>query len=332
MMAGRIVVRALLLWMMVAAPAWPHEVRPVALGIVERGALEYQIELRVPQSIEPDNRPSVRWPDGCRENPAGMLRCEQALAGQTLVLEWPLYNPSVTTLARYTTQDGHSRTAVLTPESPTWTVPVDPATRDVVRGYFVLGVEHILGGWDHLLFVAGLLLIARGWRALLLAVSGFTLAHSLTLSLAALGFVHVPIPPTEAAIALSILFLAREALQPPGRSLAQRFPLFVSALFGLLHGLGFAAALGEVGLPQREIAWALLFFNLGVEAGQLVFICVLLAATLLINRAMTRLALDQPHWRANARAGMAYLIGIPAAFWLLQRLPLQFAAQWWHSA
>ena len=131
-------------------------------------------------------------------------------------------------------------------------MPAEPSTGDVVRGYFVLGVQHILGGWDHLLFVTGLLLIARGWRALLLAVSGFTLAHSLTLSLAALGFVHVPIPPTEAAIALSILFLAREALQPPGRSLAQRFPLFVSALFGLLHGLGFAAALGEVGLPPAR--------------------------------------------------------------------------------
>jgi hypothetical protein len=104
--------------------------------------------------------------------------------------------------------------------------------------------------------------------------------------------------------------------------LAQRFPLFVSALFGLLHGLGFAAALGEVGLPRREIAWALLFFNLGVEAGQLLFICVLLAAALLINRAMLSLALAGIRWRANARAGMAYLIGIPAAFWLLQRLPL----------
>jgi len=322
MRAGRAVLRALVLWMMAAAPAWTHEVRPVALGIVERGEHAYQIELRVPQSIEPDNRPTVRWPAGCRENPAGMLRCGQALAGQTLRLEWPLYNPSVTTLARYTTRDGHSRTAVLTPEIPTWTVPADPSTRAVVRGYFVLGVEHILGGWDHLLFVTGLLLIARGWRALLLAVSGFTLAHSLTLSLAALGFVRVPIPPTEAAIALSILCLAREALRPQGQSLAQRFPLLVSALFGLLHGLGFAAALVEVGLPQREIAWALLFFNLGVEAGQLLFICVLLATALLINRALAGLVLDLARWRDGARAAMAYLMGIPAAFWLLQRLPL----------
>ncbi|HMA11083.1 MAG TPA: HupE/UreJ family protein, partial [Steroidobacteraceae bacterium] len=232
------------LWAIAAGAAWSHEVRPVSLAIVERGDHEYQVELRVPNTIEPDNRPAVRWPEGCREAPGGRLSCEQPLAGRSLQLEWPLYNPSVTTLARYTTRDGASRTAVLTPETAGWTVPAEPSTREVVRGYFVLGVEHILGGWDHLLFVAGLVLIARGWRALLLAVSGFTLAHSLTLSLAALGFVHVPIPPTEAAIALSILFLAREALQAPGESLAQRFPLFVSALFGLLHGLGFAAALG----------------------------------------------------------------------------------------
>jgi len=312
----------MLLWWLGDAPAWSHEVRPVALGIVERGENQYQVELRVPNTIEPDNRPAVRWPAGCREESAATLQCEQPLAGRTLGLEWPLYNPSVTTLARYTTREGYTHAAVLTPDMPTWTVPVEPSTRDVVRGYFVLGVRHILGGWDHLLFVAGLLLIARGGRALLLAVSGFTLAHSLTLSLAALGFVHVPIPPTEAAIALSILFLAREALQPPGRSLAQRFPLFVSALFGLLHGLGFAAALGEVGLPQREIAWALLFFNLGVEAGQLLFIAVLLAAALMIRRAVSTRRVDEPRWRAGARTLMAYLIGIPAAFWLVQRLPL----------
>jgi len=322
MRLARELARVLALWGLVTQPALPHEARPVSLGIVEREAGEYQVELRVPESIEPINRPVVRWPDGCMESSAGRLHCELALTGRSLRLEWPMYNPSVTTLARYTSRDGFIRTAVLPPDEPAWTVPVDPSAGDVMRGYFVLGVEHILGGWDHLLFVTGLLLIARGWRALLLAVSGFTLAHSLTLSLAALGFVHVPIPPTEAAIALSILFLAREALQPPGRSLAQRFPLFVSALFGLLHGLGFAAALGEVGLPQREIAWALLFFNLGVEAGQLLFILLVLGAVALLWRVLSARWVDSLRWREGARTVVAYFIGVPAAFWLLQRLPL----------
>ena len=312
---------AILLWGLGVQAAWSHEVRPVALGIVERGANQYQVELRVPNTIEPDNRPTVRWPEGCVEESTARLRCEHPVAGRALSLQWPLYNPSVTTLARYTTRDGYTHTAVLTPDATAWTVPEEPAARDVVRGYFLLGVEHILGGWDHLLFVTGLLLIARGWRALLLAVSGFTLAHSLTLSLAALGIVHVPIPPTEAAIALSILFLAREALQPPDRSLAQRFPLLVSALFGLLHGLGFAAALSEVGLPQQQIAWALLFFNVGVEVGQVLFIMALLVSAMMIRRAASGRRIDLHRWRASARILMAYLIGIPAAFWLLQRLP-----------
>jgi hydrogenase/urease accessory protein HupE len=313
--------RMIALWLLAVLPAAAHEARPVLLGIVQRGEADYQVELRVPTTVEPSNRPTIAWPEGCREQAAERLRCEAALAGRSLRLEWPLYNPSVTTLVRYT-RDGYTSSDVLTPETTSWVVPVAPAARAVISGYFVLGVGHILGGWDHLLFVTGLLLIARGWRALLLAVSGFTLAHSLTLSLAALGFVHVPIPPTEACIALSILFLARESLQPEGRSLAQRYPLFVSALFGLLHGLGFAAALGEVGLPQREIAWALLFFNLGVEAGQLAFIITLLGAAGLLQRVAGWLSIDVPRWRSMARSGMAYLIGIPAAFWLVQRLPL----------
>ena len=153
-----------------------------------------------------------------------------------------------------------------------WTIPERTTASGVIGSYIKLGVEHILGGPDHLLFVAGLLLIAGTFRRIVIAVSGFTLAHSMTLSLAALGFIHVPIPPTEAAIALSILFLAREALVNDGKSIAYRFPVVVSVTFGLLHGLGFAAALGEVGLPDREIPLALLFFNVGVEIGQLSFI------------------------------------------------------------
>ena len=312
---------AVALWL-VAAAAWSHEVRPVALGIIERGTIQYQVELRVPASVEPGNRPEVQWPEGCDAQVSGSLRCAQPLAGRQVRLRWPLYNPSVTTLVKYTTRDGQVRTTVLPPDAPVWIVPAEPSARDVVSGYFALGVHHILGGWDHLLFVAGLMLIARGWRALLLAVSGFTLAHSLTLSLAALGLVRVPIPPTEAAIALSILFLAREALQPPEQSLAQRYPLLVSALFGLLHGLGFAAALGDVGLPQQQLTWALLFFNLGVETGQLLFIVALLAIVFAC-RLPGRLVPQSPRWSRAPRTVMAYLIGIPAAFWLVQRLPLQ---------
>jgi hypothetical protein len=130
------------------------------------------------------------------------------------------------------------------------------------------------------------------------------------------------VPPTEAAIALSLLFLAREALRPPQSSVLQRFPLLVSAAFGLLHGLGFAAALGETGLPEGEIALALLFFNLGVEAGQLAFIVVALATVALLLRLLQRARFDAARIGKMGQATAAWLIGVPAAFWLWQRLPL----------
>ena len=303
-----------------ASHAVAHEARPVALNVHERGDGLYAFELRVPASIAPDNQPASAWPEDCRAVGAQLLRCERPLAGRRVQLKWPLYNPSVTTLARYVPQRGATRTAVLPPGADAWVIPATPTAAGVMRSYFVLGVEHILGGPDHLLFVAGLLLLARGARRVLLAVTGFTLAHSLTLSLASLGVVHVPIAPTEAAIALSILFLAREALRPGDGSLVHRWPMMVSATFGLLHGLGFAAALGEVGLPDHEIAWALAFFNLGVEAGQLMFIAVVVAIVALLSR-FVRQRPDLHAWRTHGRAMAAYLIGVPAAFWLLQRLP-----------
>lgn len=312
----------LLLALVVAGNAVAHESRPVSLDIRQGDGPHYHIDLRVPDSVTPDNLPLVRWPAGCESIGASLLRCAAPLPGQVLRIEWPRFNPSVTTLVRYQPRDAAIVAAVLPPDTVEWRVPAAPTRAGVMHGYFTLGVQHILGGVDHLLFVAGLLLIAQRFRAVLLAITGFTLGHSLTLSLAALGFVRVPIPPTEAAIALSILFLAREALRPADASLLRRFPLLVSAAFGLLHGLGFAAALGEAGLPQGEIAWALLCFNLGVEAGQLAFIVTVLAAMTLTKRALARSGLDAAHIGRMAHVAAAWLIGVPAAFWFWQRLPL----------
>lgn len=302
--------------------ATAHEARPVAVHVQERAGGLYTFEVRVPNSIEPDNRPFLAWPADCALAGLNQLRCAQPLPGREVAIRWPLYNPSVTTLARFTPLQGSTRVVVLPPERTSWAIPAEPTLFAVVRSYLALGVTHILGGLDHLLFVAGLVLLAGGGRRVVLAVSGFTLGHSVTLSLAALGILRIPVPPTEAAIALSILFLAREALQPEGRSLVRRYPLVISALFGLLHGLGFASALGEAGLPEREIAWALLCFNLGVEVGQLAFIAVLLGASTLIARLARKHEVDAAAWRVSPRSAAAYLIGVPAAFWLLQRLPL----------
>lgn len=182
--------------------------------------------------------------------------------------------------------------------------------------YLVSGAEHILFGFDHLLFVLGLLLLIRGAWPLVKTVTAFTVAHSITLGLAVLGFVHVPGPPVEALIALSVVLLAREILmgQRGEASLVHRQPWVIAFVFGLVHGLGFAGALGELGLRQTDIPLALLFFNLGVEAGQLGFVLAVVAAHHCLAKPLAR-------WSWPLRSSLAYGLGGVATYWLIQRLP-----------
>jgi hypothetical protein len=193
------------------------------------------------------------------------------------------------------------------------------STVDAIGRYTVLGVEHILEGIDHLLFVLGLLLIVSTPSVrvvpLIQTVSAFTVAHSLTLGLATLGFVSFPGRPVEAAIALSIVFLAMEVVRgwQGQQSLTHRQPWLVAFGFGLLHGFGFAGALADVGLPQAEIPVALLFFNVGVELGQLLFVAVVLAGRWLL----LRLPMRWPAWAAYAPV---YLIGVTGAYWVIERV------------
>jgi hydrogenase/urease accessory protein HupE len=185
----------------------------------------------------------------------------------------------------------------------------------VTRTYLHLGVEHILLGIDHLLFVLALLLLVEGRRRLVGTVTAFTVAHSITLAAATLGLVYIPQQPVEAIIALSILFVAAEIVHchqgQPG--LTERRPWVVAFVFGLLHGLGFAGALREIGLPEQSIPLALLFFNLGVEVGQLLFIAVAGA----IGAILHRLVVAWPAWVWQLPA---YGIGTIAAYWTLERL------------
>jgi len=233
--------------------------------------------------------------------------------------------------------DGSASNQRLTPAEPSVVIPARPSAFEVIRTYTVLGIGHILGGVDHLLFVLALLLLVRGLGRLIATVTAFTLAHSVTLAAATLGFVHVPSAPVEATIALSILFLASELARQPlatepsaaGRAasgsaptgtrsvdaradLTARFPWLVAFSFGLLHGFGFAGALSEVGVPQRAVPLALLFFNVGVEIGQLLFIASVLSLGWLVRRAAVR----APGWWPRAAA---YGIGSVAAFWVVQR-------------
>ena len=211
--------------------------------------------------------------------------------------------------------DGSTQVTRVVPANPSFIVEVAPGNLAVAGTYLRLGIEHILLGVDHLLFVLALMMIVSSWRQLIGTISAFTVAHSITLAAATLGVVHVPAAPVEACIALSIVFVAAEIVhQRQGRpGLAARRPWVVAFAFGLLHGFGFAGALSEVGLPQAAIPLALLFFNLGVELGQLLFV-VVVAAVLSVAR---RVPLERHRW---AELLPPYAIGTTAMFWLMQRL------------
>lgn len=319
----------LALLLLVSGSVAAHDARPVVVAIAEQptGALEFDI--RVPDTVEAGNQPSVNWPAGCNEqnvrasfgSSSGIVVCENRVPGQSLSLSYPFFNPSLATFYRYTTLEGQAMTAMLSPTSDSWQVPLKPTAGNVAREYLALGVEHILGGLDHLLFVLGLLVIARTLKRILWTVTGFTIAHSITLSLSSLGVVTIPIVPVEAAIALSIVFLAFEISRDHKDSITYRFPLIVSFGFGLLHGLGFASALGEIGLVRNEILVSLLFFNLGVELGQVVFILAVVALLWCLQKSLRhRAAINEVLTAQRIDLLAAYVIGIPASYWLIDRV------------
>jgi hydrogenase/urease accessory protein HupE len=217
---------------------------------------------------------------------------------------------------------GETHSILASPKQTEVSIPEKESFGAVARDYLWLGVQHILGGYDHLLFLVCLMLIAGTGRRILITITGFTIAHSVTLVLSALGVVHVPIPPVEAAIALSIVFLAVEIVRGDPSSLTYRYPIAVSSSFGLLHGFGFAAVLGETGLPQTEITTALLFFNVGVEIGQIVFVVAIIAIYQAIRHVGSAF-LDRGVSIAGLRSlqtPAAYAVGMLAAFWLIERI------------
>jgi hydrogenase/urease accessory protein HupE len=325
--------------LLAAGQALAHDARPLAVTLVEQTDQLYRVVVRAPPSVEPGNTPAIVWPDACEvlesaplrlaPGATSLVRCLGGLAGQTIRIDYPAYNPSITTLFRLETTAAGSATAVLPPDLLAWTVPAEPSLLSVARDYTRLGFRHIWEGLDHLLFVAGLMLLARWPRRIVWAVTGFTAAHSLTLSLAALGAVRVPLEPVEAMIALSILFLAGEIARGDPHSFSRRYPLALSFVFGLLHGFGFASALGEIGLPRGELAAGLAFFNIGVELGQLAFIAVAAAAVIAGRRLLAAAApVRQLLPQQPVPLGLlgAYGLGIPAAFWAIERTATVFGA------
>ena len=246
------------------------------------------------------------------------VRVPGGLDGKAVLFS-QLSETRVDVLARLVRADGTVQLERILPVGARFVVKPSPGPLEVVRTYTVLGIEHILTGFDHLLYVLAMLMLVSGWRRIVATMSAFTATHSLTLTAAALGWVYVPQPPVEACIALSILFVAREIVQAhrgrPG--ITARWPWVVSFTFGLMHGFGFAGALAEVGLPQSSIPIALLFFNVGVEIGQLLFIGAVLTLIPLGWRVVRRLRLPQPTWLWRVAP---YAIGAIAGFWVIDRV------------
>lgn len=288
-----------------------YEVLWTVPAVGDRRRLTAHVEFPEQASRIPGPRPAVvgdAWVERYQVHYPG------GLAGQTVAIAGKV--PGVTEIiARVERRDGSSQVERLTIARPTFTVKPAQGRGEVARAYFVLGVEHILAGMDHLLFVLALLLIVTGARRLLATITAFTVAHSLTLVGATLGWVSVPGPPVEATIALSIVFVAAEVVSGlrGDEGLTARSPWIVAFSFGLLHGLGFAGALAEVGLPQVALPVALLAFNLGVEVGQLLFV----AGVLLLRRAVSA---TLPVNGRRVSAATAYAIGGVATFWTIERV------------
>ncbi len=275
------------------------------------------ITAKLPQSCDPRTPVEPIW-DGSAYIARWTIRCSGGLEGGVIRIDG-LDQTKTDVLVRFDFADGVSQTHRLTPSDSSFTVPSQPSRLEVVRTYLLLGFKHILSGIDHLMFVLALLLLVKGVRRLIVTVTAFTIAHSLTLAGATLGFVQIPGPPIEATIALSIMFVASEIIHSrqgiPG--LTQKYPWVVAFTFGLLHGFGFAGALAQIGLPQASIPIALLFFNVGVEIGQLLFIASVFAAIALAQQVARRIDVPRPTW---AWAVPPYVIGGIASYWIIQRV------------
>lgn len=313
-----------------AATACAHETRPAYLEIAEKSDGQLSVLWKSPTQGDPpiSLHPILggivleNLPGDCTKV-SGAILCQwqiaapnTTLAGRRITIDG--LSATVTdALVRIDFADGLSTTRLLRPADPSWVIEHRDSSRASAAGFFRMGVEHILYGIDHLLFVLLLLLIVRSAWVLVETITAFTVAHTITLGMAVLGFVRVTAAPVEAVIALSILFLASElAHHHRGEhGLTYRAPWIVAFSFGLLHGFGFAGALANVGLPYGDIPRALLFFNLGVEAGQLSFIVVALG----IVRVIRSLRVRWPAWSLQVPA---YAIGSLAAFWFVQRCAL----------
>lgn len=311
------------------ALAWPgsaraDELRPVAISFTQLDASRWRLDWKQPVASPAARLAYPTMPDNCAMAGEPVVRGAAAalVAGVEVVCDGAVTGRRIGARDLVVTGDALLRvvplgravqTYRLTASQPEATIAGVPATADIWRSYFLLGVEHILEGWDHLLFVIALVLLVAHGMKVVKAATAFTVAHSLTLAAVTFGYAGLPSRPVEALIALSIVFLAVELARGSRETLTRRLPWAVAFGFGLFHGFGFAGALREIGLPEGEVPAALVSFNLGVEAGQLLVI----AMVLVLRRALQRFS---PQVEPHAVRLAAYGIGITGSYWLFDRI------------
>jgi hydrogenase/urease accessory protein HupE len=321
-----------LLFLLTSSAANAHESRPAYLEVKETAPGNFSILWRTPVLSGMRLPVVLKLPDGAKNLKEPLVSQltdslverrwidagSNGLAGQRI--EFPGLQLTITdVLVRFEMLDGRSWTTIVRPAQPWVEMEASKTWLETAGAYVMEGVRHILYGPDHLLFVLGLMLIVKGRWMLLKTVTAFTVAHSITLALATFGYVNVPAPPLNTAIALSILFLGPEIVRTwrGETSFTIRHPWVVAFAFGLLHGFGFATALTNAGLPRQDLPLALVSFNVGVELGQLGFIVVVLA----IRRTLTVL---QARWTDRLKLLPGYAVGAIGAFWTIERVAALF--------
>jgi len=317
---------AVLMPVLLATPGYAHEIRPAYLDMRETASDEFAVVWKVPAKGDMRLGLYANLPKRCvaRAEPAKsivdgaylerrVVACAGGLRGTKIGING-LKSTMTEALVRIEYENGETEVVRLMPDAPSFTAAGAQTSLEFAQTYLLLGVDHILSGLDHLLFVLALMLLIRDRWMLVKTITAFTIAHSITLAGASLGYFSLPQKPVEATIALSIAFVTNELskMKPGERRLSESYPWVVAFAFGLLHGFGFADALMEIGLPQSDVPLSLMTFNLGVEAGQLIFV----AAAVVVLRAAGAVSTIQP---APARQFGAYIIGTAAMLWLVSR-------------
>ncbi len=305
--------KLILLLLLLPGLCLADDFRPLYVELNEANHGQYTFRIKLPPGIPASNQPGIQFPGFCNPQPgrSNTYTCSEDIAGEVMSIRYPGYAVPNSSVIKMNFLTGESHTITMTGGDLEWQIPEKEEIATVAVQYTWLGIEHIWIGFDHLLFVLCLIWIAGTWRRILITITGFTLAHSITLALAAMEIVRLPVPPIEAVIALSVMFLAVEITRGRRNNLTWNYPVAVSSSFGLLHGLGFAAVLSEIGLPRTELLTGLVCFNIGVEVGQVLFALGVVLVLQMVNQ-----------WARFAVVGqtaVGYFIGVIATYWFIER-------------